>query len=64
MEKLRERLKFFMAKYGLSIEDVAKKIGKDPKTIWHFLHDKGKPQIQTEYRIRALVEESERINER
>lgn len=64
MKKLREQLKYFMAEHGLSVEEIAKRIDKDPGTIRNFLKNQTKPHIQTEYRIRALLENRERINGR
>lgn len=55
MNELRERLKIFMAEHDFTIEDIAKKIERSPKTIWQFLHNKVKPHSRTEYRIRKLI---------
>jgi len=56
MDKLVEKLKFFMAEKDLTIHDVAVLINKDPKTIWQFLHKKVNPHNRTIYKIKKLVE--------
>lgn len=59
MNNLSEKLKIFMAEKDLTIEDIAKKIERNPRTIWLFLHNKVKPHSRTEYRIRQLIESNE-----
>lgn len=55
MIELIEQLKIFMAEHDLTIKDVAKRIERNPRTIWQFLHGKVKPHSRTEYRIRKLI---------
>ena len=55
MDKLIEKLKFFMAEKDLTIQDVAILINKQPKTIWQFLHQKVKPHDRTLYKIKKLL---------
>lgn len=55
MDELREKLKIFMAHYDFTIQDIAKRIKRDPRTVWLFLNNKTKPHPRTEYRIRELV---------
>jgi len=55
MEELREKLKMFMAENDLTLEQVARSINRETRTIWRFLHGVGRPNIRTEYRIRKLV---------
>ena len=59
MNELIEQLKIFMAENDLTIEDIAKKIKRNPKTVWQFLNSKVKPHSRTEYRIRKLVKNDE-----
>lgn len=54
-EQLAEKLKFFMAERDLTIEDVARLIGRNPGTVWAFLWNKVKSQDRTLYRIKKLV---------
>lgn len=56
MEDTREELKQYMASKDLTIRDVARHIGRNPKTIYEFLHGKVKPHDRTLYRIRLLME--------
>jgi len=55
LNELIEKLKIFMAQHDLTLQDVAKKINRDPKTVWLFLHNQVRPHSTTEYRIRDLV---------
>jgi len=55
MENLIEELKVFMADNDFTIEDIAKKIDRNPRTILRFLHNEIKPHFRTEYRIRKLI---------
>ena len=57
MDKLIEKLKFFMAERDLTIQDVAILINKQPKTVWQFLHQKVKPHDTTLYKIKKLIGE-------
>lgn len=57
LDKLREKLKIFMASYDLTIQDIARRIKRDQRTIWLFLHKVGNPNSRTEYRIRELIGE-------
>jgi len=57
MDELRKKLRIFMAKYDFTIQDIAKRIKRDPRTIWLFLHDKVTPNSRTEIRLRELVGE-------
>lgn len=52
---LVERLKICMAEKDLTIQNVAKLINKDRKTVWQFLQRKVKPQDRTVYKIKELV---------
>jgi len=52
---LVEKLKFFMARTGLTTTDVANLIKKDYKTVWQFLRRKVKPQDGTAYSIKKLI---------
>lgn len=52
---LVEKLKIFMAEKELTIQNVAKLIKKDRKTVWQFLQGKVKPQDRTVYKIKELV---------
>lgn len=56
MDDLIEKLKVFMAHYDLTIQDIAKRINRNPWTVWRFLNKKTKPHSRTEYRIRKLIE--------
>lgn len=60
MNDLVEELKIFMADNDFTIENIAKKINRTPRTVWRFLHKEVKPQSRTEYRIRRLIENNER----
>jgi len=57
MEKIIERLKFFKAERNLTIEEIAKLIDKDPKTVWQFLNQKTRPHSNTLYKIKKLLGE-------
>jgi len=52
---LREELKSFMAKNKLTIQDVAGRINKNPRTVWEFLSDRVKSQDRTLYGIKELL---------
>lgn len=54
-DELIKKLKAFMAKKNLTIEEISVLIEKDPKTVWQFLHQKVKPHDRTIYRIKKLV---------
>jgi transcriptional regulator with XRE-family HTH domain len=54
MEDLKEKLKEYMAAKDITLEAVAAKIGRNPKTVWRFLHDYPM-HFRTLYRIRRLV---------
>ena len=62
MNKLKEQLKVFMAEHDLTIEEVAKRIGRNPRTIWQFLNDKVDPHFQTKYRIKKLIQDGDKNN--
>ncbi len=55
MSNLKDELRAYMGERDLSIEQVAKQLGRHPLTIWKFLHGKTSPHDRTIYRIRALV---------
>ena len=57
MDEIVEKLKQFMADYDLTIDDIARKINRNPRTIWLFLHQKVKPQDRTLYKIKRLLGE-------
>jgi len=52
---LREELKSFMARNKLTIQDVAGRINKNPRTVWEFLSDRVKSQDRTLYGIKELL---------
>ena len=52
---LREELKSFMAKNKLTIQDVAGRIKKNPRTVWEFLSDRVKSHDRTLYGIKELL---------
>ncbi|MEN6311264.1 MAG: helix-turn-helix transcriptional regulator [Acidobacteriota bacterium] len=56
MDEIREQLKAYMGEKDLTVADVAKRLGRNPLTIWKFLRGKTKPHDQTMYRIKQLVE--------
>ena len=56
MEHIREGLKQYMAEKDLTLDDVAKLLGRRRLTIWKFLQGKTRPHFQTLYRIVHLIE--------
>jgi len=57
MNNLVEKLKFFMAERDLTIQDVANRIKRNPRTVWQFLNEKVKPHDRTVYKIKKLLGE-------
>ena len=57
MNKLVEKLKFFMAEKDLTIRDVADRIKRNPRTVWQFLNEKVTPSDRTVYKIKKLLGE-------
>lgn len=57
MNDLVEKLKFFMADRDLTIQDVADRIKRNPRTVWQFLNEKVKPHDRTVYKIKKLLGE-------
>ena len=54
-DTLREELKLFMTDRDLTIQDVADRIKRNPRTVWQFLNEKVKHHDRTTYRIRELL---------
>jgi len=54
-DTLREELKFFMAERDLTIQDVADRIKRNPRTVGQFLNGKVKPHDRTIYKIKKLL---------
>ena len=52
---LREQLKNYMGAHDLSVAQVAKKLQRQPLTIWSFLRKGTKPHFALEAKIRRLV---------
>jgi len=57
MNELVEKLKFFMAERDLTIQDVADRIKRNPRTVWQFLNEKVKSHDRTVYKIKKLLGE-------
>jgi len=59
-DTLREELKFFMAERDLTIQDVADRIKRNPRTVGQFLNGKVKPHDRTIYKIRKLLKRTKK----
>lgn len=56
MDDIREQLRAYMGEKDLSVSEVARLLGRNPLTIWKYLHGKTKPHDQTMYRIKKLID--------
>ena len=55
LDTLREQLKEYMGVHDLTVADLAKKLDRQPLSIWSFLRKGTKPHFALEYKIRRLV---------
>ncbi len=60
MSDTREQLKAYMGERDLTIDQVAKMLGRHPLTIWKFLRGKTNPHDRTMYKIERLIERGSR----
>jgi transcriptional regulator with XRE-family HTH domain len=55
--EIGNKLRAYMGEKDLTIEAVAKKLKRNPRTVWAILHGINVPHDRTLYRIKKLIGE-------